>query len=266
MSMLQQWTIFGNTNDLQKPYDVAVVMPTVGRLSAIKAVQSVYQQKNVTRIQLLIGVDIPGPDMPRLLEVLKTCPSHVTVMLFYPGYSTSVRHGGMYLAKDGGGLRSILTCLANAKYVAYLDDDNWWDELHLSDMLAAVHGRTWAFSLRWFVDPAFKVPLCIDDWESVGPGRGVYVEQFGGFVDPNCLITDKTIFLEALTLWTCPLDDDEKGMSADRRIYDFLQKYSAPGKTNRASVFYVLDPHDDCHPGRLENMGRKLLEKSILNA
>src|SRR5689334_17330319 len=156
------WRIFGDAPNIQKPFDVAVVMPTVGRTTMLDATRSVFSQARSIRIQLLIGVDAIEGDLSALYALLERVPAHVTVCLFYPGYSTSIRHGGLHPARDGGTLRSILTYLANARYVAYLDDDNWWHQDHLMHMLAAIKGRDWAFSLRWFVHPESRKVICED--------------------------------------------------------------------------------------------------------
>jgi len=63
------------------------------------------------------------------------------VTLLNLGYSTSVLNSGIHLASSGGALRSILTYCANSRYVAYLDDDNWWDETHQPSLLAAIVPR-----------------------------------------------------------------------------------------------------------------------------
>ena len=47
-------------SDWQKPFDIAVVMTTIGRSTIFEAIQSIYQQEGVQRIQLLIGVDVPN--------------------------------------------------------------------------------------------------------------------------------------------------------------------------------------------------------------
>ena len=69
-----------------------------------------------------------------------------------------MRHGGLHPAYDGGVLRCVLTYLANSRYVAYLDDDNWWADNHLSSMLAAIKDHHWAYALRWFVHPDTSAP------------------------------------------------------------------------------------------------------------
>ena len=99
-------------------------------------------------------------------------PRNHAVLFFYPGYSTSCRHGGLHPAWDGGVLRTLLSYLANSRYVAYLDDDNWWDGSHLESMRLALEGCEWAYARRWFIHPKSRRPICPDEWESIGPNRG----------------------------------------------------------------------------------------------
>ena len=248
------WRIFGQNAALQTPFDVAVIMPTVGRDTLGEAIQSVYRQQDCGRIQLLIGVDAPLGDLSRLQVLLDAPPAHVTPCLFYPGYSTSVRHGGLHRARDGGALRVVLSYLANARYLTYLDDDNWWGPLHMQALLKAVQGRDWAFALRWFLDSETRKPLGVDGWESVGPGRGVFAKKFGGWVDPNCLILDKVACESALRWWGVPLPKDPSGMSADRHVFQWLKTKSAPGETGLASVFYAMQTSDGHHAKRMQRL------------
>jgi len=53
----------------------------------------------------------------------------------------------------------------------------------------AVHSRR--ALLRWFVHPQSRRSICVDQWETVGPERGIFQERFGGFVDPSCLMLNK---------------------------------------------------------------------------
>ena len=56
-------------NDIQTPFDVAVVIPTVLRSTLARAVRSVFAQEFDGRIQVLIGVDRPLGSR-RVLDVL----------------------------------------------------------------------------------------------------------------------------------------------------------------------------------------------------
>ena len=245
--------------DLQTPMDVAVVMPTVLRPSIVTALRSIFAQSLRDRIQVLIGVDAPQETPDLIAQACIGRPPNVTVQLFYPGYSTSVRHGGLCPARDGGVLRTVLSQLANSPYIAYLDDDNWWAPTHLEHLLAALReagpDAAFAYSYRWFVHPGSLRPVCVDQWESVGPGQGVFRERWNGFIDPNCLLLDKRICPLALPLWMVPLPGDAKAMSADRTVFDYLQRHHRGGTSGQASCFYRLDPEDGRHADRMAVFG-----------
>ena len=241
--------------DPQVPAAVAVVIPTILRPSLARALQSVFAQRFDGQIQILIGIDHPQGPMNLLEATCAAAPPNCLVQVLYPGYSTSVRHGGLWAARDGGALRTVLSYLANAPLIAYLDDDNWWGPDHLATLAQAIAPVDWAFSLRWFVHPETARPVCIDQWESVGPGAGIFRERFGGFVDPNCLMIKRASCDPVLPVWTMPLTGDTKGMSADRNVFAFLSKQRRCAGTGEASVFYLLDPTDGLHPLRTQLMG-----------
>ena len=176
------------------------------------------------------------------------------MLLFYPGYSTSSRHGGLHAPQDGGSLRTILSYLANSCYVAYLDDDNWWSEDHLSALYAVLSaGAEWAYTLRWFVHPGSRQLICRDDWELVGPGVGF----FRGWVDPNCLAIDKIACEAVLRWWSIPQPNSANGMNADRNVFRILSTEFRGAPTNRHSVFYEITETDPMHPYRLSVIGEQ---------
>ena len=235
---------------LQAEFDVAVVMPTTFPPTLERAVQSIFAQDGAGRIQILIGVDNATVDRKRIAALSESQPENCVVTLLDPGYSTSVRHGGLHEALDGGALRTILSYLANSRYIAYLDDDNWWDPGHLQALRAAVEEADWGFSLRWYVDPETNEPICIDEWESVGPGKGAYAKKAGGFVDPNTLMIDKLKCEPVLRWWSIPMEGDPDGMSADRNVFDMLHKHFRHGASGRATVYYTLNREDRLQPYR----------------
>lgn len=253
---------------LQATFDVAVVMPSLLRPEIGDALRSIFRQDLDGRIQILIGVDRPGPDaiddLSRLDAICAERPQHCVVQAFYPGYSTSVRHGGLTPARDGGALRCILSYLANSPNLAYLDDDNWWRPDHLRLLLGAMRDADWAFSLRWYVHPQSRRPVCVDVWESVGPGRGVFAESYGGFVDPNCLMLNKVTCQSVLANWARPAAGDPKGQSADRNVFHALHRNFRAASTGEATAFYRLDPADDLHAQRVEAAGAAYHEAGLL--
>jgi hypothetical protein len=239
---------------LQLPFDVAVVTPTILRPALADAIASIFAQDFKGRIQLLVGVDVQRGDPALFDRICASRPSNCVVQLFYPGYSTSVRHGGLYAAQDGGALRLVLSHLANSPLIAYLDDDNWWHPRHLGVLLQAIRGVDYAFTHRWFVHPLTKKIVARDEWESVGPGRGIYVEKFGGFIDPSCLMIDKRKCADVLPFWTRPLPGDFRGMGADRSVYAALSAKFTGVRVDEPTVYYRMNPDDPMHSERMKVM------------
>jgi hypothetical protein len=239
---------------LQEPADFAVVMPTALRPTVTDAIQSVFNQRFDGTIQMLIGIDAGSYELARVEQFCRSIPDRQSVLLFYPGYSTSRRHGGLHAARDGGSLRTALSYLANSRYVAYLDDDNSWSDDHVSAMHSVLSaGAEWAYALRWFVHPGSRKPICRDEWESVGPGVG----SFSGWVDPNCLAIDKIACEAVLRWWSIPEPNSANGMNADRNVFRILSREFRGAPTNRHSVFYEITETDPMHPYRLSAIGEQ---------
>lgn len=247
--VVQPATYFHYSNPVQKPFDAAVVIPTTCRASLARAVRSVFRQTGVQRIHTLIGIDAVRGDDAVIDEILDMRPALHAVTVLNLGYSTSIRHGGFYGTIDGGALRTILTYAANSRHVCYLDDDNWIAENHVASLLSAIQGKDWAYTLRWFVDPDTEEPLCVDRWESTGPGHGAFRDKFGGFVDPNCLMIDKLRCPGVPPLWSVPLMPGTP--TADRTVFDGLRKSNAFGATGAATAYYITNTHDENHFIRL---------------
>lgn len=244
----------------QEPFDFAVVMPTIFRPSIADALRSVFEQDFPGRVQVLIGIDAVSLDSGyQIIEsVCRAIPARHSLMYIYPGYSTSRRHGGVHAAWDGGSLRTTLSYLANSRYVAYLDDDNWWAREHLAHMREALRHADWAYALRTFVHPQTRRVICHDEWESVGPGKGMFAEpewDWGGWVDPNCLAVDKLACEGMLRWWSIPRRNSRSGMDADRNVFSVLSREFKGQPTGRHTVFYAIDERDPMHAQRLQRIG-----------
>ena len=233
---------------LQPPFDAAVIIPTILRESLMRAVRSVFAQEWPGRIQILIGVDIARGDRDMLRQLGAECPERMAITIFDPGYSTAQVHGGIYHNAYSGSLRTVMSYAANSRYLTYLDDDNWWAPHHISELIQAIAGFDWAFSYRWFVDAGTQEAFCADDFESVGPGRGIYNEKLGGFVDANCLMIDKTRCHLILPYWSIPLLPD--GTGEDRNVFNALKNQHSVAWTRRPSVYYVINPESGAQPVR----------------
>ena len=184
-------------------------------------------------------------------------PANVKLTWLDLHYSTSGRHGGVHNCFFGGSLRSALTFLANAEIVVYLDDDDWLHENHLAQILKAIEGKKWAFAYSMYADGNTGSPLCVDEIESVGVNKGIFKDNFGGFVRPSGMAINKMKLLHFIHLWSCspfPTGDGE-----DRLVFDRLRK-EEHACTGNATVYYALDPLDGNHGVRLAFMKSKGVE------
>jgi hypothetical protein len=244
--------------DDQAPHTCAVIMPSILRPSIERAMHSIYAQTLKGTVQLMVGLDGGRERLGLLKKLIDERPGHVAVTVFDPGYSTSRQRGGMHGAFDGGALRTILSYAANSSLLANLDDDNWWSPDHLKGLVKAIDGKDWAFSERWFVAPDGETVLCRDGWESVGPGKGIYLERFGGFSDTNTMLIDKTRVEHVLRLWGIPIAGEEHtGIGSDRNVFAAL-KERAVGASGLASSYYVVDADDAMHSGRARRVREAL--------
>ncbi|MEO8849128.1 MAG: glycosyltransferase family 2 protein [Casimicrobiaceae bacterium] len=235
------------TNSLQAPFDVAIVIATIVRPTLAQAIHSVYAQRFDGRIQVMLGIDRWEGERALVEQLVAQRPSHIAVTTLDLGYSTSQRNGGQYPSAFGGALKTILSFAANSRHVAYLDDDNFYEPDHLSTLLAAIDGRAWAFSLRNFVDGASDAPLCVDTWESVGPGVGVYRDAHGGFVDANCYLIDARQCSDVFPEWA--MTRYPGGSGGDRQVFEKLRE--RPWGTNNAPTLHYRVRLARQHPYQL---------------
>lgn len=228
---------YPDAGDPQTPSDVAVVMPTVLRPCIAEALDSIYAQEGVGRIQVAIGVDKARGSRAILEETLARRPDHVSAIVQELPYSTSVRHGGVHNAVDGGALRTILAYVANSRFIAFMDDDNTMEPDHLASLLEAVKGKYWAHSQRMLVSEETGEELGVDRWDSVGVDRGRFAKD-GGFVDTNCLLIDKVRAGRPLGRWA-----EGPRHHSDRRF--FLAIKDLPhGVVDRPTIRYGIRWHN----------------------
>lgn len=228
---------YPDDTDPQRPADVAVLISTLLRPCIANAVQSVYAQDFPGRIQIVVGVDKREEPSADLDAIFAARPDNVSAIVLAPPYSTSMRHGGVHTALDGGAMRALLSFLANARFVAYLDDDNTYQPDHLRRLMEAIQGKAWAHSLRMLVDDETDQDIVADRWDSVGVGRGRFAAQ-GGFVDTNCLLVDKVLAARAFGRWS-ESGTGQPGLTADRNFFAAI-KDAPHGRVESATVRYRI--------------------------
>ncbi len=228
--------------DLQTPFDAAVVVITKRTGTLVGAVRSVWAQRFDGRVQVVVGVDGPGADREALAALAREVPASMALTVVDPGYSTARSRGGLYAPDSGGSLRTALTLLANARHVAYLSEVNRHAPDHLADLKRTIADRAWAYALRWFVDARTGEVICRDDWESVGPDRGVYAKSEGGYVATDTLLIDKFACHGVIAAWA---DADAQGRGDDRRFFRAIRgmPHAATGEPSVYAAIRLEQQH-----------------------
>jgi hypothetical protein len=229
----------------------SVVIPTVCRPDLLRCVRSIFHQNYACPIQILIGVDVDKySNLTEFKLVLDTeCPSHIDIFWLNLDYSTSKRHGGLHACYFGGSLRTALSFLAKYEHVMYLDDDDWLHPDHFISISKLFPENDWGFAYCMYADSNLSKGLLVDHLESVGVNKGIYKNEFGGFVRPSGMVINKLRLIHLLTIWSFSLSI--KGDGEDRIFFSELKKFKGDC-TEEATVYYSMDPNDDAHSFRLK--------------
>jgi hypothetical protein len=256
--IVSQTMIENLTLPATRPADIAVIIPSTLRSSLARAVRSVFAQDFKGTIQILIGIDHTQNSRDMLQQLGQQAPAHIQLSVFDPGYSTSTRHGGLYSNHYGGALRTILSYAANAPFLAYLDDDDWWARNHLSSLRQVIGEKDWAFSYRWFTDRETGWPICRDEWDSVGPGKGINQQRFGGFVAPSNLFLDKLKCHFVLPNFSLAAFAD--GTGEDRLVFAALLKNHPWAASLVYSCFYEIPAEVQNHQHHKTEFSRRKIQ------
>ena len=172
---------------------ISVITPTTGSPLLTQAVRSVLSQdfsdieyylfidgkeREDSTLRLLEGL---GPRDPRLHTI--TLP-HPTGLDGFNGHR--IFGASSYLARH--------------EFIAFLDEDNWWDPHHLSSLMRLIieHNLDWAYALRKIVDTdgAF---ITNDECESLG----IWKACIGDFrhVDTSCYLLKRMDALSLSPIW-----------------------------------------------------------------
>jgi hypothetical protein len=157
-------------------------------------------------------------------------------------------HGHAY----GSALRAVGLMAANTPYVTFADDDVWYDENHLEEMLKAIQGKSWACTRR----RVWTSEECIgeDHFESVGEDSPLPYKMF----DNSCMMFDRRFGTSAACLYR-----ETKEYNDDRLMYQFLMKHGGiPGLTNKCTINQIcpekLEPMFKQHCTKTDMTGKKM--------
>lgn len=198
-----------------------VITPTLGGDFLKRCIDSV-QKQNLPCVEHMIVVDDPSQSVSvnALVEQYKyKKPIHVVHLPYNTGE-------GWW---NGHRIYASFPALCNSDYVAYLDDDNWYDENHLGDMMQVVVSQSleWCFSLRKIVNRMDGQFICNDTCESLGD---VYVSAVGDFfIDTSAYLLKRELAVTLGPYWFAPGETDRvvcKQLLTEHRTHGTSFKHS----------------------------------------
>lgn len=173
-------------------YTVSVITPTVGTNHLRQAIASVQSQ---TYPLVSHWVVADGPECyERVRGMLPSAPRHLVRFLPLP---VNVGDGGFC----GHRVYGAAGYLVDGEFVAFLDEDNWYEPDHLASLMELVTARGWAWthSLRKIVDSQGQF-VCNDDCASLGHWP-FWCEPALHLVDVNCYLLRRDVAIGLSPLW-----------------------------------------------------------------
>ncbi len=167
---------------------VSVITPVTGNPLMKQAIQSVQDQEysNIEHIIVIDGKEREAAAQAILQEIeFKKPQTHVICLPYATGKD----------GFNGHRIYGMSLFLANGDYLAFLDEDNWFDPHHIASLVQVVEAKhlDWAYSLRKIVnhDGSFAT---YDNCESLGKWP-IYTRNHH-LVDTSCYFLKKCIAIE----------------------------------------------------------------------
>ena len=213
---------------------ITVITPTTGKLSLDTLQNSLMSQVGAIKIEHILLWDDKREDNAYV------CDANIHDAAWdkeadndnpaYKSYSLVVKNKFVFGGASGSALRSIGLMAATGQYVAFADDDVWFEPSHLSLLLESIktNNAKWAYCKRkiWHSNKLIGV----DDFESVGdsPKRKVPYEM----VDNNTMMFARMLGSSGACLYRETTDYND-----DRLMYQFLKQHGAkPAVVEDATV------------------------------
>lgn len=221
-------TLLAERRDPTPRFSVTVVTATIG-LQLLKQAMESVQAQSYPLVEHFVVID--GCDHEAAVNaLLPQNRRHPLTVLVLPKNTGS----DGYL---GHRIYGAAPFLVNGRFIAYLDEDNWFEPDHLTHLMSKVtsDGLDWAYALRNIVDSA-GVFVTTDDCQSLGHWP-TFNRPDQNLVDVNCYVLRRDIALAKSSIWyrRYARDEENPDFVLCRQL---LQEYPNCGTSGRYTVNY----------------------------
>lgn len=224
-SLLSQ--LLAARGDASPRFRVSVVTSSAGSALLARAIESVQAQTYPLLEHFVVadGSEFHNA-VAKLLPASPRHPVHCLTLPFNTGAAGYCGHR-VYAAAP---------YLVNSLYVAFLDEDNWFEPDHVSSLMATItsHGLAWAYALRKLVDTEGRF-IANDDCESLGQWP-TWNDPNNHLVDVSCYMLRRDIAIAVSPLWYRRFRDEENPDFVICR--QLLKDYPRCGTNGRYTVNY----------------------------
>ena len=164
---------------------VSIITPTTGNSLLKQTIESIQNQdyKHIEHLIIIDGQEREADTFNILNQIQFKKKTYVVTWPYVTGKDRF----------NGHKIYGATSYLANGDYLVFLDEDNWFDENHISSLAELVNQNKldWAYSLRKIMDREGNF-ITNDDCESLGKWPSFLNEQ-DHLVDVNCYFVKKEI-------------------------------------------------------------------------
>jgi hypothetical protein len=147
----------------------------------------------------------------------------------------------------GHRIYAAVSFLSNAEFIAFLDEDNWFEPDHVESLVSAVRatGSHWAFALRNIVDEEGTY-ITRDDCESLGNLHHVWFHREHFHIDTNCYLLKREVAVQFAAAWYRPTRPPDGQLQPDTLLCRLLLQHCPQGCSNRKyTVNYAVGNRPD---------------------
>ena len=222
---------------IEKP--VVVITPTIGLDSLTQAMTSVANQtyKNIKHLIVIDGPEYFEKTLGRV-ALSNDDPKFSLAQL-----SENTGQGQFY----GHRIYASFPHLVNEDYVAFLDEDNWWEPNHVESLVNKIEENDldWAHSLRnvYLHEKDGGEFLDQDCCEAIGRWQIPWFDQPQFLVDTSSYLFKREILIRCCALW-------HWGWGGDRRFFMMIKDQTKYDTSGEHTLNYRLPQMDKAYGGQ----------------